>query len=193
MRLWVLSIILIELYKFYNKNNEWSFCYKNDIIYSYSDFLKIDLIKFKIYDIFMLIFFLNIFYICIILQLIITVLIIIIRSTFTIKLSSSDNILFNIFIYTPFLNSLCISKLSIFNYKFFNRFVKVLFLNLINVIIWRFPRIVMEYSFISLNIIISFKKDPENFSIIKLKEIIKYIYKETFELNIEKLENLLNK
>lgn len=105
-----------------------------------------------------------------------------------IKISKKDYI-FNIFIYYPYIISSTIKRIC--NKKIFNKKIfKVFFINFINIIIYGFPRVVMNYAYIATRIIISYKKNPEK----DLKSIISlfmYIYENTFEKYIKNIENFL--
>lgn len=167
-------LLIIEVYKVINKNKKWSYCYSNNIIYSYSDFIFYELRVLGFFDVIVLIILLHIFYIILIVQLIVTLFFLIIR----IKVSKKNKI-FNIFIYIPNNNSYKIKN----NIKLLlnKEFLKIIFLNVINLYIWGFPRVVLNNTFISLGIIKSFKKSIEPFNLKTIKDIFEYIYVEVYD------------
>jgi len=184
---WV--VFLVELYKIKIKNKGWEYCYKNNVIYSYSDLILCDLKFCNIYKIFILILIINIFYLILIFQLALTLIFIV----FPVKVTKRNKI-FNIFIYIPFLYSKSIKKLCkmIIKNLYKNKiFYKILFLNFLHVYLWGFPRICFDYGLTSLKIMISYEKNPNFKGFQTWYEIISVIYQETYESLIEKLENKL--
>lgn len=176
----------IELYKITTKNLGWDYCYKNNIIYSYSDLLLYDLRALGFSRFFILILLIHIFYLILIFQLLLTIVFVL----FPLK-SSKGGMLFNVFIYTPFLYSKIFKKLykMLFVSLYKNKeFYKILFLNFLHVYIWGFPRLCFNYAFISLKILISYELNPNFEGFYTWLEIIFTIYKETYEKLIEKLE-----
>jgi hypothetical protein len=60
--------------------------------------------------------------------------------------------------------------------------------NFITIVIWGFPRFILNYSYITILIIKSYKNNPENLNI---KEFLNYIYITTYGESINKLDALL--
>jgi hypothetical protein len=174
MILHVILVILVEIYKLIYKNNEWSYCYKNGISYAYSDLIKYDIKDFNLIEIFYFIILLKIFYFILKVQIFFTIFFLI--SNITIE--ERSNYFFNIFIFTPYLNSIRIKKIykNLFNVNI----LKIILLNFISIKIWGYPCNTINNAYLSLLIIKSFKKDPEEVNLKKIIEIFDYIYKEVY-------------
>ncbi len=177
-------IVIIEVYKYINKNKNWEFCYNNNIVYSYSDFIKNELKMLNFLDTIIILFLMIFFKIILIIQIILTFFFIIIK----LKIKKK-NILFNVLVYIPFLNSLIIKKT--FSKVFRNKKTfKIIILNFLNIYLWGSPRIILRNIYISIKIIKSFKK-VKRFNKRNFKSVLMYIYKEVYDSYIEKIEGYL--
>jgi hypothetical protein len=179
----------VELYKLREKNNEWVYCYKNNIIYSYSDLFLCDKKNLSILFFFLLILTIYLFYFILLIQILITFFLIVVP----LKVSKGG-MLFNTLIYIPFLNSMVIKNF----YKMFKKhlyknktFYKLLFINFLHIYIWGFPRLVFKYAFISIGILKSYENNPDFRGLETWVEIITVVYQETYGILIEKIENKL--
>ncbi len=176
------TILVLEIYKHRKGRHCWEFCYNMRIPYSYSEFLLYELFTLKKY-IFVFILFCYIFYIILILNLFMVIFFIIKN-----KKIKKSNIIINIFLYAPYLTSLVIKK-TIKNVKI-KKILKILYINYINIILYGFPRITMDYSFTSTKILRSFLKNP-NITILSYKDLLLYIYNNTINYNIDRMESFL--
>jgi hypothetical protein len=179
-------VFIVEIYKLKIKNNEWAYCYRKNIIYSYSDLLISDKKHLNISDFFILIFLVYTFYLILIIQILITFIFILTP----LKVCKKGRI-FNILVYIPFLNSIILKNL----YQMFIRvlyknktFYKLLFLNLLHLYIWGFPRLSFNYAFISIKILKSYEMNPDFRGLSTWNEIIIFIYQETYGELIERIE-----
>jgi hypothetical protein len=82
----------------------------------------------------------------------------------------------NIFIYTPFLIS---KTLKVLVKNINKRFILVLTVNVINIYMWGFPRLTMNYAYVCFEIIKSYKNDPDKVDAIKVYEVLNCIYDNT--------------
>ena len=179
----------MELYKLKVKNNDWVYCYKNNIIYSYSDLFLCDKKKINILFFFIFILMTYLFYIILVIQIIITFFLLIVP----LKLNKGG-IVFNIIIYIPFLNSIVVKKFYQILKKHLYKskdFYKLLFVNFLHIYIWGFPRLSFNYAFISVRILKSYENNPNFRGLDTWKEITILIYQETYGMLIEKIENKL--
>lgn len=177
-------ILVLEVYKYFNSYHCWEYCYAKNEFYSYSEFICYDLPRLRYYTA-LIILFCYFFYLILIINIIFSL---IFLFTF-IKIKKKKSIFYNIFLYYPFLITETIKH--VIKKKLYNRYtIRILFINYVNILLYGFPRIVLNYSFISVNILKSYKKNPENN--INLYEVLGYIYDNTYEVNIEKMEKLLN-
>ena len=170
-------------------NKGWDYCYKNNIIYSYSDLLIYDIKFLKISRFFILFLLIYLFYLVLIIQLLLTIIFVF----FPLKVCKRNK-LFNIFIYIPFLYSKSFKKLCkmlLINLYKNKIFYKILFLNFLHVYMWGFPRLCFNYAFISLKILISYELNPNFKGFDTWFEIVFIIYQETYGTLIEKMENRL--
>jgi hypothetical protein len=150
------------------------YCYKYNKIYMYLDFLLINKKNLKILDIFFIFSLLIIYYYILMLQIFIGILFFIPFILFEIKIK--DSLIFNVFIYLPYLIVKSLKKIKINKINF-----KLIFLNIFFMYMWGYPRICFHYSFRSLLILKSYKKDPELINIKKLKEIVRCLYNNTYK------------
>lgn len=67
--------------------------------------------------------------------------------------------------------------------------LKILLLNYLNIILYGSPRLVLNYSFITVDILRSYSKNP--IKKINLYEILEYIYNNTYGISINKMEDFL--
>ena len=178
-------ILLVESYKYFKLNNCWDFCYKNNIIYSYSDFIRIDYLNLRGGLMFFIIssFF---FYFILLLNILIFFFFILLPIKVT-----RGSMLFNVFIYYPNLLSFLFKK-YIMEEKNVIILTKTLFINYLTFLIWCFPRFIINYVFISTKIFISYKKNPEKFNMREFRIFLNYLYKATYDKTIISMEIVLN-
>jgi hypothetical protein len=178
-------ILLVESYKYFKLNNCWDFCYKNNIIYSYSDFIKIDYLNLRGGLIFFIIS-LFLFYFILLLNILICFFFILLPIKVT-----RGGMLFNVFIYYPNLLSFLFKK-YIMGEKNVFILTKILFINYLTLLIWCFPRFIINYAFISTKIFISYKKNPEKFNMREFTIFLNYLYKATYYKTIISMEIILS-
>lgn len=173
--------MVLELYKFTVGYKNWEYCYNKPEIYSYTELIKNDLISIQFLVI--LIIPLNyVYYFLIIINFLTLIFFIIIP----IKITEGNKI-YNILIYSPYLISLSIKKI-IKNQLYSLKNIKLLFINILTIQQFGFPRIVLNYTYITLKLIKSYNKNPnkKNF-----KEFFNYLYLLTYQENITKIENFI--
>jgi hypothetical protein len=178
-------ILLVESYKYFKLNNCWDFCYKNNIIYSYSDFIRIDYLSLRRGLMFFIIS-LFFFYFILLLNILIFFSFILLPIKVT-----RGGMLFNVFIYYPNLLSFLFKK-YIMEEKNVVILTKTLFINYLTFLIWCFPRFIINYAFISTKIFISYKKNPEKFNIREFTIFLNYLYKATYDKTIISMEIVLS-
>ena len=152
----------------------------------YSDFILEDKPKISFLNLFYIYMYCYFFYFVILIQVFIMLFFILSNIFFNIRLSKKSHI-FNIFIYIPFLMS---KSVKILMKNINKKLILTLIINFINIYMWGFPRIVLNYAYISFGIIKSFKKDPEEFNTKKILEILDYVYNNTWDITIKKLEKI---
>lgn len=179
-------ILLAEIFNIKKGCKNWSYCYSFGKIYMYSDFLLKDKPKISFIDLFWMYILCSFFYFVLLTQVFIMLFFIVINIFFNIRLSKKSYV-FNIFIYIPFLMS---KSLNVLMKNMSKKLVLTLIINFINIYMWGFPRIVFNYAYISFGIIKSFEKDPEEFDIKKILEILDYVYNNTWCVTINKLEKI---
>lgn len=172
-----LILLILEIVNFSKGFANWEDRYKNNWFFTLGDFIFKEK-KMKNYKIVFLLFF---FYIILNIQLIFLVLFLISN----IKIKKGGKVK-NILIYIPYLLNVCIKK---YIKKIRISSILPIIINIHTAVLWGFPRITINYSYISLNIIKSYDKNPE---ISKKGEILNYIYEETWLDTIKKLEKINN-
>lgn len=179
--------ILIDFYKIWkNKNIFWEESYKNDLIYGYSDLIKKDFKILGIKGILILIITLKVLKIILIIQIITTI-------YFLIKISFKKNIkinkrsfLIDIFINNSKIVAYLIHK-NLKNLKIDLIMIEKIILNVNTILLWGYPRKVIDNSFFITKIILNLKKSPKK---IKLR-VLQNIYNNYFTDLIKKFENTL--
>ena len=181
-----LVILLAEFLNFKRDCCDWNYCYKFGKIYMYSDFIIKDRLRISFHELFYIYAYCLFFY-CIMLIQIPTTIIFFIFNIF-IKLNvEKKGCISNIFIYTPFLIS---KTLKVLVKNINKRFILVLTVNVINIYMWGFPRLTMNYAYVCFEIIKSYKNDPDKVDAIKVYEVLNCIYDNTWEKTIIKLEKI---
>ncbi len=150
----------------------------------YLDFWFLDKKVLKIVDFIPMLIFLHIYYYIFKIQILMGFILFFPSLLFTIK--SKKSIIFNIFIYLPYIIIKSLKKIKISKENF-----KVIFINFLFIYMWNYPRVCFYYSFKSLLIIKSYKNDPEIINIKKLKEILICLYDNTYKEVIDKVESTL--
>ena len=181
-----LVILLVEFLNYRRGCCDWNYCYKFGKIYMYSDFIIKDRLKISFRGLFYIYFYCLFFY-CIILIQIPTTFIFFIFNAFIELNIPRKGCIFNIFIYIPFLISKTL-KILIRNIN--KRFLLVLIINTINIYMWGFPRLSMNYAYICFDIVKSYKNDPDKIDAAKVSEVLYCIYDNTWGKTIIKLEKI---
>ena len=174
-----LVILLAELFNIRRGCCRWNYCYNFGKVYMYSDFIMKDMLKISFREIFYIYLYCQFFY-CIILIQLPTTLIFFIFNVFIKFNIKKKGCIFNIFIYIPFLISKTL-KTIVKNIN--KRFLLVLFINAINIYMWGFPRLSMNYAYICFEIVKSYKNDPDKIDAIKVVEVLYCVYCNTWEKN----------
>jgi hypothetical protein len=177
-------VLLVEIFKYLNSNNSWDFCYENNVIYSYSDFIKKDYYNARVLFFSIILCFL--FYYILLFNIFVCLFFIILP----VRLKRRG-MLYNIFVYYPNLLSILFWR-YIWSKKNNISFLRALFLNYISFSIWGFPRFVMNCVYISSKILVSYEKNPERFSLREIPTFLRYIYESTYGKTISSIELILN-
>ena len=180
--MFLMLLILTEVYKFFSVYEDWNTCYKKNIVYSYSDFILYDFRVFKWFYFLYFVIFCYIFYYIFVFNIILYLFFLFVP----VKINKSC-IFFNVLVYQPYLWSKFIKKLLWTKTSKITIF-KILLVNFTTIIIWGFPRFILNYSYITIRIIKSYKNNPENLNI---KEFLNYVYISTYKESIEKLESII--
>ena len=181
--MFLILLILTEVYKFFSVYEDWDTCYKKNIIYSYSDFISHD---FRVFSWLYFLYFViscYIFYYIFVFNIILYFFFLFIP----IKISRGYT-LFNIFVYHPYLWSRFLKKLLLERKVNKKTILKIILVNFITIFIWGFPRFILNYSYITILIIESYKNNPE---VLNIKEFLNYVYISTYEESINKLDSIL--
>lgn len=177
-----MMILALELYKYFNGYRCWEYCYTNNIVYSYSELVLYEISRLR-FSMFLVILFCYLYYFILIINIVFIVIFIL---TF-IKIKKKG-IIHNVFLYYPFLIVTTFKHVII--KKLYNRnMLKILLLNYLNIILYGSPRLVLNYSFITVDILRSYSKNP--IKKINLYEILEYIYNNTYGISINKMEDFL--
>ena len=132
-------LILTEVYKFFSVYESWTTCYNKNVVYSYSDFISHDFRIFNWFYFLYFVIFCYIFYYIFFLNIIVYLFFLFIP----IKISRGC-VFFNIFVYQPYLWSRFFKKLFLTNKINKSIIIKVMLVNFITIVIWGFPRFILN-------------------------------------------------
>jgi len=179
---------LYDLWKIINKkNHSWIDSVDNNLIYSYSDFLLIDLKNVKLIEIILFIFFIYIYRKIFIVYIILICVLVLIEKWVNIKKPTSLLILLfkNALIYARILKK--IKLINILNKKF----MRNLFINLIFILIWGYPRFMIINSLFLFNYLFNWFKYFPKINIKNLKQKLSNLLLNNVEDRETKLKEIL--
>ncbi len=188
MKYFLKFTLLYDLWKIINKkNHSWIDSVDNNLIYSYSDFLLIDLKNVKFIEIILFIFFIYIYRKIFIVYIILICVLVLIEKWVNIKKPTSLLILLfkNALISARILKK--IKLINILNKNFIRNFI----INLIFILIWGYPRFMIINSLFLFNYLFNWFKYSPKINIKNLKQKLYNLLLNNVEDQDMKLKKIL--